>query len=360
MRRITYKISMVILLYSIVLSVVFLLGITWFEYSATKINDDNDTYIYPLNEDEFLSIYQGNEQQLDSGNMVKNSNQYQEYAQAIIQQMMPFTILFCLFLTASSFLLWFILNRIQKKHTDMISQKFQLAKENETYDFQDKSLNTAYEQIKQNFQGYLNDYKRLNSYLSHEQKNALAILRTSMELHHQDEYLPQLDYISNSIDDILTLSEQGDESAFGVVDVALCCASICDLYQKSYPLLAFEFDCDHNTEIQGKQRWILRAVSNLIDNAIKYGKQKPVHVRVKHQHHSIIVEVEDYGVGMNEEQLNAIFNYHYRINELNRNGYGIGLSLVTHVCDLCNGYAYVESTLNQGSIFYLSFPEYLG
>lgn len=362
MRGITAKISIVIVIYSLILTIVFLFGITYFQYSAASIIDasSNETYVYPLNDEEFMSIYQGNQQHLNSEHIVKSSNQYQEYAQAAMQQLLPFTILFCLFLIASSFLLWYILQTMQKKHTAMISMQFQHVKENESFDFQDESLNNAYQQIKQSFQANLEDYKRLNSYLSHEQKNAIAVLRTSMEVHHQKEYLPQLDYISNSIDDILTLSEQGDETEFHVVDVALCCARICDLYRKSYPLLEFDFDPDHPSEIKGKERWILRAVSNIVDNAIKYGCQKPIHVSVKHEHHSVIIIVKDQGIGMSDEQLNAIFHYHYRINELNRNGYGIGLSLVAHVCELCNGYAYVESTPNQGSSFYLSFPEHTG
>lgn len=47
----------------------------------------------------------------------------------------------------------------------------------------------------------------------------------------------------------------------------------------------------------------------------------------------------------------------YCMNEFNKDGYGIGLSVVNHVYELCGGYAYVESEVDQGTIFYLSFPE---
>lgn len=359
MHRLNYKSSFVILAYSLLLSLVFLFGMTYIQYSATSVEYiEDDSYIYPLNEDEFLSIYQGNEQVLDMDQIDTSKNQYHEYAQAAMHQMWPFMIFFCFFLMGSSYLLWRILYRLQKKQTALISSQFQNAKEQDIYDFHDSNLNAAYEEIKQTYQGYLNDYKRLNSYLSHEQKNAIAILRTNMEVHHQHEYLPQLDYISNSIDDILTLSEQGEISETGIVDVSLCCAEICDLYKKSYPLIEFDFDTEHTCDILGKERWIYRAVSNLIDNAIKYGKQKPIHVRVHNQHHSVIITVQDHGIGMDDEQVARIFQYQYRINELHKNGYGIGLSLVAHVCDLCGGYAYVESKPKAGSIFYLSFPEY--
>lgn len=359
MRRLNGKMSLVIIAYSIILTSVFILGVSWFQYSANTVEDIPDnSYVYPLNDEEFLSIYQGNSTQLDSSQIVESSNQYQEYVQFTMHQMVPFIVVFTLFLIGSSILLWIILNALQNKQVSAISQKFQNVKEDEYYDFQNPQLNAAYMQIKENFQGYLNDYKRLNSYLSHEQKNAIAVLRTTMEVKHQTEYLPQLDYISSSIDDILTLSEQGDESSLQIVDVTLCCAEICDLYRKSYPQLIFDFDPDHTCEIEGKQRWIMRALSNLIDNAIKYGEQKPIHVSVTHKHHSVIIRVQDHGIGMDEQQLASIFQYRYRISELQQNGYGIGLSLISHVCDLCGGYAYVESKLQEGSTFYLSFPAY--
>lgn len=361
MRRLRYKISFVIVMYSLLLTLVFLIGITYFQYSMSSRDVIiDDSYIYSLSEDEYIGIYQGEKQELDSEHIVQTSSQYQEFAHATIQYMTPFAVVFCIFVIIFSFLLWFILTQLQKKQAFIISQQFQNVKENENFDFHDQSLNTAYKQIKSNFQSHLNDYKRLNSYLSHEQKNAIAILRATMEVHHQREYLSQLDYISNSIDDILTLSEQGEQNDMVIVDVALCCAEICDLYKKSYPQITYEFDEGHSTDILAKQRWILRALCNLIDNAIKYGQQKPIHVSVKNQHHSVIIQVCDQGIGMDKEQLSHIFNYQYRINELNRDGYGIGLSVVSHVCELCNGFAYVESQLYHGTTFYLSFPEYTG
>lgn len=108
--------------------------------------------------------------------------------------------------------------------------------------------------------------------------------------------------------------------------------------------------------IMAKERWIKRAVSNLLDNAIKYGDGKLVEVVVKRKHHSIIITVSDHGIGISEKKQAEIFNHQYRVNELNKDGYGIGLSLVSHVCELCNGFVIVDSEEGKGSTFYLSFP----
>ena len=102
---------------------------------------------------------------------------------------------------------------------------------------------------------------------------------------------------------------------------------------------------------------IYRAICNLLDNAIKYGEDKPIEINVKNKNNSIIISVHDNGIGIPQELQDKIFNHRYRINELNKDGYGIGLSLVSHVCDLCSGFVWVESEKNKGSTFYLSFPE---
>ena len=106
-----------------------------------------------------------------------------------------------------------------------------------------------------------------------------------------------------------------------------------------------------------KSRWIYRAVSNLLDNAIKYGCGKPISLSVEVRKGSVIVKVQDQGIGIEKSHLDKIFQNRYRVNELNKNGYGIGLSLVSYVCDLCGGFIMAESEPSHGTTFYLSFPQ---
>lgn len=65
--------------------------------------------------------------------------------------------------------------------------------------------------------------------------------------------------------------------------------------------------------------------------------------------------VKDNGIGIDKTKLSTIFDYRYRVNELNKDGFGIGLSLVSHVTDLCGGFASVKSTAGKGSTFIYHF-----
>ncbi|MGX7150660.1 sensor histidine kinase [Enterococcus ureasiticus] len=254
--------------------------------------------------------------------------------------------------------LWFVLRRIYTKQMVSIIHDLQFLEKFSEDKVEDKSVAKAFKQLKDKFDGNLDDYKRLSSYLTHEQKNAIAILRANLELEQNETgNLHILDRLTDSIDDILTLSNSTEEVMSEQVDVSLICAEVCDTYRKSYPQLTFSFDEIKSTLIIGKNRWIYRAVSNLVDNAIKYGNGKPIEVAVNNKKGSVIVEIKDHGKGIDPEVHATIFNHNYRINGLKQDGYGIGLSVVSHVCDLCQGFVYVESKKNQGSTFYLSFPQ---
>ena len=176
-----------------------------------------------------------------------------------------------------------------------------------------------------------------------------------MELAGDTETLAYIDKISHSMDDVLTLSDDVSVEDLEEVDLILLVAEVCDDYK---PLvdLKFKFGCE-SAIILSKYQWVYRAMSNLIDNAIKFGSEKPIEVSVQISHGSVIVCVKDHGIGIEERQLDVIFKHEYRVNPLNSDGYGIGLSLVNRVCELSRGIVWVDSEVGVGTSFYLSFPQ---
>ncbi len=281
---------------------------------------------------------------------------YQASVLHFVHQLIPTAIFFCIFLFVALVGLWFLLTQLQQRQIDAITKSV-LTLDADAELGRIPGFAKAIEAVRQQYQNNLDDYKRLTAYLSHEQKNALAILRTNVELSPNPIYLRNLDYLAAGIDDILTLAETEDTDAVGAVDVSLVCAAVCDSYRKITDTISFSFDELALTEVAAKQRWIYRAVSNLIDNAVKYGNGKPIEVGVRAEKHSVIVTVRDHGIGIPKEKQERIFADRYRISEQKNDGYGLGLSLVSHVCDLCGGYVALESEVGIGTTFYLSFPQ---
>lgn len=338
------------------ITLVFSAAMLWFGQSAYQ-TEMGQQGIYLLSSLDYEQLIQNNGMLQADAKKVIGAAQYREiFTSTMLKKLLPISAVFLIALFLFSICLWVILKSLYEKRILKIAEQMNDAITDRTT-ADHPILNAAYEQISQKFDDRLNDYKRLSSYLSHEQKNAIAILRTNLELSESREYLKNLDDIADSIDDILTLSESMDEAPLVPVDVSLICAEVYDNYRKVTDTISFDFDEEADTEILARSRWIYRAIANLLDNAIKYGENKPIALSVHTKKNSVIVQVKDSGIGIGEDKQEAIFQNRFRINELKKDGYGIGLSLVSHVCDLCGGFVMVESQEGKGSVFYLSFPQ---
>ncbi len=105
---------------------------------------------------------------------------------------------------------------------------------------------------------------------------------------------------------------------------------------------------------------IQRAVTNLVDNAIKYtpnGGQ--IEVGVGREGADVVISVSDTGLGISKENLKQIFHRHFRIHRqehMRVKGSGLGLFIVRAVALRHGGDAKVESVEGEGSTFSFRIP----
>lgn len=101
-------------------------------------------------------------------------------------------------------------------------------------------------------------------------------------------------------------------------------------------------------------------IFNLLDNALKYSKEDPsIIVRLKHETDTVLLEVEDNGIGIPADYRARIFDKFFRVpsgDHHNIKGYGLGLSYVAHVIKRHNGSITVESEKDKGSKFTIKLP----
>ena len=96
---------------------------------------------------------------------------------------------------------------------------------------------------------------------------------------------------------------------------------------------------------------------NLIENAIKYGKDNPINIELKKEKKVKLI-IEDFGVGISEKALPHIFERFYREDEArNREikSYGLGLSIVKEIITLLDIDIQVESKIGKGTRITLLF-----
>mgnify|MGYP006293926465 FL=1 len=99
---------------------------------------------------------------------------------------------------------------------------------------------------------------------------------------------------------------------------------------------------------------------NLLSNAFKFCTNGEIKVEVTNELHTVVIVIEDTGVGIPASFLEKIFDPYFQINptgEKRLAGSGIGLSLVKQYVNLLHGQIEVESQLNVGTKFYLTFPK---
>jgi signal transduction histidine kinase len=105
---------------------------------------------------------------------------------------------------------------------------------------------------------------------------------------------------------------------------------------------------------------IERALSNLIDNAIRYTPAEgQVHVDLKNNTHSIKVTVADTGCGIPKEELPNVFERFYRVEKSRSRlsgGTGLGLAIAKRILDLHDSTISIDSEINKGTRLVFELP----
>lgn len=97
---------------------------------------------------------------------------------------------------------------------------------------------------------------------------------------------------------------------------------------------------------------------NLIENAIKYGKGKDIHINII-QNKNIVVEIIDEGEGISQENLQHIYDKFFRVDKARSRemkSHGLGLSIVKKIVETLNINLEIKSELNMGTTVTLTFP----
>lgn len=104
---------------------------------------------------------------------------------------------------------------------------------------------------------------------------------------------------------------------------------------------------------------IEQVMNNLLANAIKYGKNSPIHIDILQINREITISVKDQGIGIDPKFRETIFNRFERAgispNEIS--GLGLGLYITYQIVTSHQGRIWVESELGKGSTFYIKIPK---
>lgn len=193
----------------------------------------------------------------------------------------------------------------------------------------------------------------INAYTFHELRNGIAMLTSKLQAgYSSQELLDSFSELNRSVEDLLALSAVRNDT-WEKIDLAMVCAMVVDDYRKKYRDIHFLFE-ESVSPVRGRVSLAYSAVANLVDNAIKYG-DGAINVGISERVGSVILFVENTGEGLTREQIDGMFDFQKRMNNLKKDGYGIGLSLVKNVAEVFGGFVWVTCR-SHTTRFYLSAP----
>lgn len=212
--------------------------------------------------------------------------------------------------------------------------------------------------------------------ISHELKTPLFMIQSYLEtltdgaiddLEVRDRYLDRaaqgvdrLIYIVKDLDMISKL-ESGDlHLNIGVFDLVEMIQNAFDFleYKAKKKNISLLFDMGYKIPIYvvGDKERIGQVITNLIENSIKYGKEKgTTEVSIENLvKNKLIIRITDNGLGIRKEHIPRLFERFYRIDKSGARsvgGSGLGLSIVKHIVEAHDEHIYVESSYGYGSEF---------
>ena len=169
------------------------------------------------------------------------------------------------------------------------------------------------------------------------------------------------------VDELLDVSriESGKlEFRLAAVDLAELVSQVADRLQMTTSQHTIEVDLDGavDAEITGDRDHLEQVLDNLVSNAIKFSPDGgTIHVAVLREGEDVLVSVQDPGVGIPQNQLDAIFGLFYQADDpvsRRTGGMGLGLYISKEIITRHGGRIWAASEPNRGSTFTVALPRH--
>ena len=212
---------------------------------------------------------------------------------------------------------------------------------------------------------------------SHELRTPVALIRSEAEYmlmvckdktlcDELDEIIRQCDRMSGMLNQLLTLARSDSgryEAKFEYLNLSQLCAVLCSSMEGSADEKGVRLTnhISDNVFIEADESLVIRALSNLISNAVKYTDRGGcVDVSLEDGTSDAILRVCDTGIGISSNDLPHIFDRFYQADpSRSGGGSGLGLSIVSWICSVHKTACTVESREGEGSVFSIKFHKVL-
>ncbi len=288
-------------------------------------------------------------------------------------------IIMAVIILVGAFLAWLITGRALKslailtktiEYTN-INHLSQTIDQSVMSDLETRQLTKAFNQLMQRIDKAFETQKRFTAAAAHELKTPLACIQTDIEVLQLydapslEDYHQTMDVILRNTNRLIELTNQllhmhtkGNqmlqEISLGDLMEEIRKTLQCRLSEKE-----ITFTLSGQCSLFAQYDILYRAFFNIIENAIKYNKQQgSIVINCCETEYDITVSIADTGIGIALEQQPLIFEPFYRVDSSRCRkigGCGLGLSIAKEIIMQYNGTIAVESQVDEGSTFLISF-----
>ncbi len=212
------------------------------------------------------------------------------------------------------------------------------------------AVSRALDRMRSRVRRLIDDRTQMLAAISHDLRTPITRLRLRAEFieddHARAATLRDLDQMNGLVEAALSFVRDGqarDASSFTLVDLASVVQTVCDDFSDfGAPV---HVGRSRHVLVQGRPEELQRAVTNLVDNAVKYGGRADVHMESSER--GVRICVLDPGPGIPEAEREAMlqpFVRGDRARNLNEaRGFGLGLSIVQAIVEAHNGRLILEN-----------------
>ncbi|OXZ30474.1 histidine kinase [Finegoldia magna] len=233
------------------------------------------------------------------------------------------------------------------------------------FDFQKELSNEEkIEELEKQIENMRNDYilwqKDIQEYFSmwvHQIKTPITCLEILTEDNKEMKMqLKSIDNYTNMAINYLKLNLHEKDMDISAVDVD----NLLNMLIKKYSLLFINSHISLDFRKNGLKcitdsKWLSVLLEQILSNAIKYSENSQIILDSFKKDNSVVILIEDYGIGIPEEDINRIFDKGYSgfNGRLKQKSSGLGLYLAKSIADKLDIRLKVDSTVGQGSKFYI-------
>ena len=209
---------------------------------------------------------------------------------------------------------------------------------------------------------------------AHELRTPLALMQAQMELfsaEHPDAGPEVSDFLgllqeqtgrmTQMTKALLEMSELRTVPCNDVIELAPLLEEVCTDLAPLAERKGIALECAGDAVMVGSDTLVYRAVFNLTENAIRYGRpDTAVRVSVSEEADRICLRVKDAGLGIPEQYRQSVFQPFFRVDKSRsreHGGVGLGLALVWEIATLHGGTAQVEESSEDGTTMLVTLPK---